>query len=326
VRRDALRILVVSLGLASVASSARADDVTKKAMAESLFQEGLDLFDKGKTDEACDRFDKSQSLDPKLSTLMNLATCRERQGHTATAWEEFTEAASQAEKQGSADRAKVAHDKANALSSKLSKVKLVKIADTPGMALSLDGKSLDAGMIGESVPIDPGNHHIEVSAPGYSTFTHDFTVQSGPTETPVEIPALPKVTTPEPQPVEPQPVKPEEPKERVRPKKPHREISPVAIASYAIGGASLLVGIGTGAASIVKTNAIPCKHCDATHHEEIANANGLANASNATFAIAGVATIIGIVFTVTSLSSSNDEQAIEFVPTGDVGAGMRVHF
>ena len=31
-------------------------------------------------------------------------------------------------------------------------------------------------------------------------------------------------------------VKPEEPKERVRPKKPHREISPVAIASYAIGG------------------------------------------------------------------------------------------
>ena len=325
-RREALRILAVGLALASVASNARADDVTKKAMAESLFQEGLDLFDKGKTDDACDRFDKSQSLDPKLSTLMNLATCRERQGHTATAWEEFTEAASQAEKQGSPDRAKAARDKASALQSKLSKVKLVKIADTPGMALALDGKSLDAGMIGESVPIDPGSHHIEVSAPGYSTFTHDFTVQPGPTETPVEIPALPKVTEPEPKPVQPPPPKQEEPKERVRPKKPHHEISPVAIASYAIGGASLLIGIGTGAASIVKTKALPCMKCGAAQHGDIAAANGLANASNATFAIAGVATIIGIVFTVTSLSSSNDEQAVEIVPTGDVGAGMRVHF
>jgi hypothetical protein len=325
VRRAALSI-VIGLGLGSVASSARADDVTKKAMAESLFQEGLDLFDKGKTDDACDRFDKSQSLDPKLSTLMNLATCRERQGHTATAWEEFTEAASQAEKQGSADRAKIAHDKATALASKLSKVKLVKIADTPGMVLALDSKSLDAGMIGESVPIDPGNHHIEVSAPGYSTFTHDFTVQPGPGETSVEIPALPKVTVPEPKPVEPPPTKPEEPKERVRPKKPHHEISPVAIASYAIGGAALLVGIGTGGASIAKTSALNCKVCGPSKHSDIQTANGLANASNATFAIAGVATIIGIVFTVTSLSSSNDEQAIDIVPTGDVGAGMRVHF
>src|SRR5215471_15410206 len=62
------------------------------AQAEALFREGKDLMAKGKVAEACAAFDASQKLEPEVTTLLNLAACREKNDQLATAWGLFLEA------------------------------------------------------------------------------------------------------------------------------------------------------------------------------------------------------------------------------------------
>src|SRR4051812_25694935 len=73
-------------------SAGRAQNV---AEAEQLFQEGRRLLDAGRVAEACNVLDASYKSDPNISTLMNLAMCRERNGQLATAWAQYVSVANQ---------------------------------------------------------------------------------------------------------------------------------------------------------------------------------------------------------------------------------------
>src|SRR6185436_12399932 len=63
-----------------------------KSLATQLFKEGRALVDQGKVAEGCRKLEESQRLDPGGGTLLNVALCHEKEGRTATAWAEFTEA------------------------------------------------------------------------------------------------------------------------------------------------------------------------------------------------------------------------------------------
>src|SRR6185436_13656654 len=65
------------------------------AQAEVLFRQGRTLLSAGKVAEACSAFEESQKLEPAVTTLLNLAGCREKLGQFATAWGLFLEAARQ---------------------------------------------------------------------------------------------------------------------------------------------------------------------------------------------------------------------------------------
>jgi tetratricopeptide (TPR) repeat protein len=54
--------------------------------ADQLFYKGRSLMTAGKVAEACAAFEQSQKLDPAVSTLINLAACREKLGQLASAW------------------------------------------------------------------------------------------------------------------------------------------------------------------------------------------------------------------------------------------------
>lgn len=56
------------------------------AQAEVLFRQGRDLLAAGKVAEACSSFEESQKLEPAVTTLLDLAGCREKQGQLAIAW------------------------------------------------------------------------------------------------------------------------------------------------------------------------------------------------------------------------------------------------
>src|SRR5215813_3345462 len=62
------------------------------AQAEVLFRQGRDLLAAGKVAEACSAFEESQKLEPAVTTLLNLAGCREKLGQLATAWGMFLQA------------------------------------------------------------------------------------------------------------------------------------------------------------------------------------------------------------------------------------------
>src|SRR5262252_6626857 len=88
------------------------------AQAEVLFRQGRDLLAAGKIAEACSTFEESQKLEPAVTTLLNLAGCRERLGQLATAWGMFLDAARQTRSAADAASQQL-HDVAQARAQKL---------------------------------------------------------------------------------------------------------------------------------------------------------------------------------------------------------------
>jgi hypothetical protein len=139
-----------------------------KALATSLFKEGKALIQGGEIARACRKFEESQRLDPGGGTLLNLAVCHEKEGRSATAWAEFVEALSLARREGRDDRVKLAREHVAALEPDLSKMLIVvpPSVDRPDLAIKRDGDLLGRPAWGAAMPVDPGEHLIEASAPG----------------------------------------------------------------------------------------------------------------------------------------------------------------
>ncbi|WP_394828681.1 type IV pilus biogenesis/stability protein PilW [Pendulispora albinea] len=162
------------------------------AIAESLFREGKAAMREKRYDEACSKFAESNRLDPQTGTLLNLAACHEAAGKTASAWGEFNEVIAQAARAGQHSRVDFAKQHASAVEAKLSRIKLT-AADpsaASGATLKVDGKIVGAASIGASIPMDPGPHRLEVSAPGKRTRETPFTVPEGPSTTEIPVPSL----------------------------------------------------------------------------------------------------------------------------------------
>ena len=174
--------LVWCFVLVGIASTAHADPAAEKA-----FQDGRAFLAQNKLAEACEAFRLSQSLEPRVGTLLNLGDCEERRGKIATAWEAFSEAKALARSTSDA-RGADAETRATALTAKLPYI-TVKIATKPtGLVVKRDDKDISAALDHE-VPIDPGTYQLEASAPGFVTWHQQTQVAIGQHAV-VEIPAL----------------------------------------------------------------------------------------------------------------------------------------
>ncbi|HEX7450894.1 MAG TPA: hypothetical protein VF294_01335 [Polyangiaceae bacterium] len=162
------------------------------AMAESLFREGKRLSAEHKYSEACPKFEESFKIDHGLGTLLNLASCHESGGQPASAWAEFSEAMSQAKRQGDADRAQLAEGHMMALEPKLGHVSvaLAPGASVPGLVIKLDSRELSQAALGVQIPVDPGKHLLEASAPGKQSYSLTFEAPTAATVRAFTVPAL----------------------------------------------------------------------------------------------------------------------------------------
>src|SRR3954469_3989630 len=97
----------------------RVAHATDPATAQALFDQGRKLMGQERWAEACPKLEESQRLDPAGGTLLHLALCREHEGRIATAWALYQDAALQAKRDNRKDRAKIAQDRVDALSSRL---------------------------------------------------------------------------------------------------------------------------------------------------------------------------------------------------------------
>jgi len=164
---------------------------TAAADAEStrLFEEGCTLAKDGNYEEACSKFAKSLELDRAPGTLLNYGDCHEHLGHLAQAWRLFDEAARASDKEGNAERAKFARDRAQALVPKTSTI-VVKLAtpDAPGITVSVGGRTATPAPEIREV-VDPGEVTIEVSGANYVPFTKTERAEAG-LRIVVEVPKL----------------------------------------------------------------------------------------------------------------------------------------
>ncbi|MGD0677144.1 MAG: hypothetical protein ABSC94_17145 [Polyangiaceae bacterium] len=172
----------------------------KAAAAEERFHEGSEAFDHGRLDAACSAFADSLRLYPTLGTLLNLALCHERQGKTASAWAEFTQAAAWANDPSQRDRRDFAHQHSARLERSLLRVRLEIDGDDRAVAVSIDGERVPTARRAMPVFLDPGEHEIAATAPDHEDFTTKVTVVAGaPDGLVVRIPLLeprPPVTAP----------------------------------------------------------------------------------------------------------------------------------
>ncbi len=147
-----------------------------RARADTLFREGQDLLSAGQFPTACAKLEESQRLDPKIGRLLNVAYCHEQLGRTATAWNEYNQAAALALQLKQTEREAFARKEANALAHKLSFVQLDMNAAPEVTQVTLDGVTLTRDQWTVPFPVDPGPHSMTFGAAGRKTQTQTVVV------------------------------------------------------------------------------------------------------------------------------------------------------
>ena len=179
--------LLVTTSAPALAQDPRANS----AAAEVLFNEAQKLMDAGKTAEACPKFAESYRLDPGVGVLLYLGDCYEKTGKLASAWSQYHEAIPAAKAQGHAAREKAATEQAASLEPRLPKlvVSVAPAARVQGLVVTRDGTAVNEPLWGSGVPVDPGPHTIEATAPGRKRWTLSVEATEGKSSS-VEVPTL----------------------------------------------------------------------------------------------------------------------------------------
>jgi hypothetical protein len=128
--------------------------------------------------EACPKLAESQRIAPSGGTLINLAECYEKAGQTASAWGTWKDVASRANAAGKSDVERNAITRAAALEPALAKltISVATDSDVPGLEVKRDGVELGHAEFGLPIPVDPGAHKIEATAPKKKPFTTEIDV------------------------------------------------------------------------------------------------------------------------------------------------------
>jgi hypothetical protein len=194
---------------------------------------------KGDYASACPKFAESQRLDPGSGTLTALALCHAGQGKTASAWAEFMDVVATARRDGRADREEFARARSAELEPSLSRLSIVvppEVARLVGLRVVRDGEDVGSPAWGSSLPVDPGDHVIEVTAPEKSSWKTTVNVGAKGDKKSVAVPLLEdaRVLPPVPLPVVVTPAA-----------GAHSGMSRGKLAGFVLGGAGL-VALGVG--------------------------------------------------------------------------------
>jgi hypothetical protein len=287
-----------------------------RAAAEALFNEGRSLMASGKYSEACPKFEASQQLDPGLGTELNLAECYEKVGKSASAWAEYKEAIPMARAAGSKLRQDLAEERARALESRLSTLTIRALGGEDSVALEIrrDGVRVLPAEFGSAIPVDPGPHTVEASAPGKKKWTSTYQV-SDAMKVAVDVPQLdaesappmgapPRASTPAPTP-------------------PTSQASTQRTAAIVVGAAGVVgLGLATVFGLRAKSNWNDSKAhctsypygCDARGLDLHSSASSQATVSTVSFIAGGAALAVGAVLWFSADTGKTDRVALGFGP------------
>ncbi|HEX4513260.1 MAG TPA: hypothetical protein VH054_06980 [Polyangiaceae bacterium] len=203
VARALAAVLLFSAGSAPRNAIAQTN-ASDAAIAQSLFDEGRKLMNEKKFPEACPRLERSYKLDAAPGTLLNLAVCHEAIGKTATAWNEFRDTVMIAKRENRNDRLTFAQKHLKVLEGQIPTLTVNDQTRESGLEWRLDGVKVGVESFGIALPIDPGAHTIDATAPGHATWKTSIDVEKGDKKT-LEIPALVVAILPKEQPHPPEP-------------------------------------------------------------------------------------------------------------------------
>jgi hypothetical protein len=148
------------------------------ATADALFREGRAAMQRNDWPRAVQVLAESQRLEPAAGTLLNLAMAEHKLGSLAAAWEHARSAMDQLG--ATDDRRKLAIDLFESLDKQLPRLRLRSSAVLPAAArVRVDGVELRHAALGVDLPLDPGPHKLELSAPHHKISVVSFTLREG---------------------------------------------------------------------------------------------------------------------------------------------------
>lgn len=183
---------VVAIAASFLAANAVAEPAhAADEEAARLFEDGRQLMADGNYPFACAKLAASLRLDPGIGTMLYLADCFDRNGQTASAWEQFRAAAAAAARV-SDGREKVARARAAGLEPKLSTLTILFPGRTrgPAVVLARDDLPVDPVTIGQKVPLDPGRHFITASTPRKKAWSGVVDLPAGGASAVIVVPDL----------------------------------------------------------------------------------------------------------------------------------------
>jgi len=334
VRFAALSLVGLALAAVLVSGVGRAQN-RDEAGAEALFQQGRVLMDQGALEQACKKFDASETLDPAVGTLLNLGDCLERSGKTASAWARFHEAEAMATEQHQADRASAARGRSAALDAKLCRVivRAPHASESTSLSVSRDDVTLEPSLYGAALPVDPGPHAIFASAPRHEPWSVRVEVDARTCAGAPVVVEIPKLRAMLPGPAAPARNDATAPSPGAA--TAARSGTTQRVAAWGVGGLGLatLATSGVLAIDALTTyhgaqNACVAGGCGSAAQSKEGTAGTLADAATATLAIGASATAVGLLLWLTA-PSGPAYVSPEMVPSlhgGRVGVVARLAF
>jgi hypothetical protein len=296
------------------------------AAAESLFQSGKALLEQKNYAAACPKLTESYRLDPGTGTLLALALCHEGDGLLASAWGEFAEVLARSRHESRPDRESLARQHMTVLESRLPTltISLAPGAEmAPGLEIKRDGVSVGSGSWATAVPVDPGHHHVEATAPGYKPFSATLTLATDGQRGEILVPALER--------------EPERPPPAAH-SGAHPFWNPLRVVGMWVGVAGV-AGLATGTVfglhAIDRNNASKKDGCSSASvctepgTTERRDAQWAGDASTVSFVVAGVLLAAGTGLVVFGDSRSEASVAVRVSPivsTRELGMGLEGRF
>lgn len=178
--------LAAALLLAASNAAEAGEPARDPASAEALFRAGRELVEKGDWRAGCPKLEAAMAAMPTASTLLNIARCHEHEGKVATAWADTRRALILNRETVPEERRRALEEKALAsadeLEKRLPRLRIEADKRYPGLVVERDGQALPGdGVLDQALPVDPGEHEITASAPGFSTFHATVRLEEGKT-------------------------------------------------------------------------------------------------------------------------------------------------
>jgi hypothetical protein len=171
--------LLVGLVLAQ-ASAARAQSEEELTRAREQFAEGVQLLEQEQWAEAAARFRSVLEVRSTPQVKLNLALALEHTGSLAEAARLLAEVL----QEDDIDRRlfRQARQQLQALVPRLARITVHVQGDEGGAAIYLDGGELGLDRVGQSTPVDPGEHRVELRRGGAVVTSRTVTLTEGQEE------------------------------------------------------------------------------------------------------------------------------------------------
>jgi hypothetical protein len=182
-------LIVTWMTCSARASAQEQDDPAVIGAARALAVDGVKLAQSDRCNEAIDKLERAEKLHHAPIVLTRLGECYIKLGRLvegveslrAVLREPLPSNPSEALTQAYVD-AKTLFEANNPRLANLT-VNVEGAAADAGLSLTIDGRSLPAALIGTAHPSDPGEHEIQIAAPGYVTSTRKVTLTAGEEQT-----------------------------------------------------------------------------------------------------------------------------------------------